>query len=180
MIAIQQNDYKAFEILYSRYRIPVFSYLKGLIASDIAEELMQETFIKVLNKSSSFRFESKVKTWIWTIAKNTLHDHWRSTDHRMGSHFEVLTDPESGEELYQSSMDSLEEAYLKSLTKKHLETCINELPTEQKEIVFLHIHSELSHQEISTITGNSVGAIKSILFRCKEKLTACFKAKRQL
>jgi len=179
MKLIQANDNNAFEILYSRYRIPVHSYLSGLVNSNtadtIVEELLQETFIKVITKNSTFKYESKVKTWIWTIAKNTLHDYWRSVDHRISQSLDSLHSEESGEELYASPLDSQEDLFLSKVTKQQLDACIKELPEDQREIVFLHIQSELSNQEISELTGASVGAIKSTLFRCKEKLTACFK-----
>jgi RNA polymerase sigma-70 factor (ECF subfamily) len=175
MKLVQANDNTAFETIYSRYRLPVHSYLSGLVDSSLAEELMQETFIKVINKNSTFKFESKVKTWIWTIAKNTLHDYWRSIDHRFSNSLESLLSVENGEELYESQLDSQEEALLKKVTQKQLETCIRELPEDQREIMFLHVQSELSNQEISAMTGASIGAVKSVLFRCKEKLTACFK-----
>lgn len=175
MKLVQANDNTAFEIIYSRYRLPVHSYLSGLVDSSLAEELMQETFIKVINKNSTFKFESKVKTWIWTIAKNTLHDYWRSIDHRFSTSLESLYSKENGEEFYESQLESQEEALLRKVTRKQLETCIRELPEDQREIVFLHVQSELSNQEISEMTGASIGAVKSVLFRCKEKLTACFK-----
>lgn len=174
MKLVQTNDNNAFEVLYSRYRVPVNTYLSAMVAQSVAEELMQETFIKVITKNSTFKFESKVKTWIWTIAKNTLHDHWRSVDHRVSTSFESLH-TESGEEMYESPLDSFEEAYLKKINQRQLEACIKELPEDQREIVFLHVQSELSNQEISDMTGAGVGAVKSVLFRCKEKLTACFK-----
>lgn len=175
MKLIQASDTNAFEVLYSRYRVPVYSYLSGMVNPSLAEELVQETFIKVINRNSSFRFESKVKTWIWTIAKNTLQDHWRSVDHRINSSLESLHSSETGEEMYEAEIDSHEELLLKKITHEQLKACINELPEDQREIVFLHTQSELSNQEISELTGASVGAVKSVLFRCKEKLTACFK-----
>jgi len=80
MRLIQANNHEAFNELYSRYKVPLYSYFYGLLNKTIAEELLQETFLKIVNKRDSFRFDSKVKTWIWTIAKNTLRDQWRSVD----------------------------------------------------------------------------------------------------
>jgi len=175
MTLIQANDNLAFNELYSRYKVGINSYFNGLLAPAIAEELMQETFIKVLNKSHTFRFESKVKTWIWTIAKNTIRDHWRSVDHKVKNSFDSLTNNESGEEIIEAPLTSNEEMILDKVIKKQLKTCIDELPDDQKEIVLLHIQSELSHQEISELTQLQVGAIKSHLFRAKDKLINCFK-----
>ncbi len=175
MTLIQTNDSLAFNELYSRYKVGLNSYFSGLLDPTIAEELMQETFIKILNKSHMFRFESKVKTWIWTIAKNTIRDHWRSVDHKIINSFDSLTDQETGEELFEAPLTSNEELILSKVIKKQLTACIEELSEDQREIVLLHIQSELSHQEISELTQIQIGAIKSHLFRAKDKLINCFK-----
>ena len=174
MKLIQANNQEAFNELYFRYKVPLYSYFFGLVNKTIAEELLQETFLKIVNKRDSFRFESQVKTWIWTIAKNTLRDQWRSVDHKMRNSFEQLSS-EEGEENYSHQSETQEEALLKKVTLVQLKTCADELPDQQKEIVYLHIQSELSNQEIANLTGIGVGAVKSILFRSKEKLIECFK-----
>ena len=118
MTLIQTNDSLAFNELYSRYKVGLNSYFSGLLDPTIAEELMQETFIKILNKSHMFRFESKVKTWIWTIAKNTIRDHWRSVDHKIINSFDSLTDQETGEELFEAPLTSNEELILSQINKQ--------------------------------------------------------------
>ncbi len=174
MMLIQQDNSLAFNELYSRYKSPLYSYFRGLTNSVIAEELLQDTFIKVINKNKSYRFESKLKTWLWTIAKNTIRDHWRTVDHKMKNSFDCLVN-EDGEEVFEASLESAEMIILQKVTQKQLQLCIDELPIDQKEIVLLHIQSELSNQEISDLSGLKVGAIKSILFRTKDKLLDCFK-----
>lgn len=174
MKLIQSDDHLAFTELYSRYKSPLYTYYNGLVGSVIAEELFQETFIKILNKRMSFRFESKVKTWIWTIARNTLRDHWRSLDHKLKDSFDSLISDE-GEEVFENQLDSIETIILAKVTKNQLEECIKELPHDQKEIVFLHIQSELTNQEIAELSNLKIGAVKSILFRSKSKLIDCFK-----
>lgn len=174
MTLIQTNNHAAFNELYSRYKVPLYSYFCGLLNKSIADELLQETFLKIVNKRDAFRFESKVKTWVWIIAKNTLRDHWRSVDHKMRNSFEELSS-EEGEENYPHQSETQEESLLKKVTLAQLKICIDELPDQQKEIVYLHIQSELSNQEIADLTNLGVGAVKSILFRSKEKLIECFK-----
>ena len=174
MKLIQLDKQEAFSELYSRYKSPIYNYFCGLTGPVLADEFMQDTFIKVLTKRMTFRFESKVKTWIWTIAKNTLRDHWRSLDHKMKNSFDPLVTI-SGDEIYEAPLESAEIIILKKVNKQQLEDCINELPIDQKEVVYLHTHSELSNQEIADLSQISVGAVKSILFRSKEKLIDCFK-----
>jgi RNA polymerase sigma factor (sigma-70 family) len=99
-------------------------------------------------------------------------DFWRSKNHQIQKLNTVLDDQiNEGHFL----LDSAEDEILKKVNSKQLEACISELPEEQRQIVYLHTYSELSHEEISQITDASIGAIKSTLFRVKEKLIECFK-----
>ncbi|MBC7715113.1 MAG: sigma-70 family RNA polymerase sigma factor [Rhizobacter sp.] len=174
MRLIQAGNTNAFDELYSRYKSPLYSYLSRLLNSSIAEELLQEIFLKLINRKDSFRFDSSVKTWLWTIARNTLIDHWRGLDHRMKNSFESLQEIK-GEESIESPLDNVETALLKKISREQLIACISELPEAQQEIVLLHIHAELSNQEIADQVKMGLGAVKTVLFRSKEKLIDCFK-----
>ncbi len=174
MKQFQAGDTMAFEQLYERYKIPLYSYICSCVNSNVSDELFQEVMIKFLSKKESFRFESSFKTWLWTIAKNTIYDYWRSKDFSHEKLKTALTDEVNFEELPEVQMDS-EQLLLNKVTKDQLTKCIEELPSTQREIIFLHTHSELTLQEIAQITNDTVGAIKSVLFRCKDKLIQCFK-----
>ncbi len=174
MKLFQANDAEAFNEIYERFKAPLYSYFFGLLNSTMAEDLLQETFLKIALKRDTFRYECRLKTWIWTIAKNNLLDYWRTQDHKMLNSFDQLCNDE-GEEIILDSNDSQEELYLKKVTKAQLKLCSDELPLGQREILFLHIQSELSNQEIADISQVEIGAIKSIIFRSKVKLSACFK-----
>ncbi len=176
MREFQADQTLAFNELYSRYKSALYSYFSRLTSPSIAEELLQELFIKIIQKKNSFQFKSTFKTWIWTIANNTIIDFWRSKNHQIQK-LTIELDDQIDDQINESHflIDSPEDVLLKKVKNKQLEDCINELPEEQKQIVFLHTYSELSHEEISQITDASIGAIKSALFRAKEKLTQCFK-----
>ena len=172
MREFQADQMQAFQELYQRYKSPLYTYFLRLSTADTAEELLQEVFIKIVQNKNSFQFKSTFKTWIWSIANHTMIDHWRSKNHQNNLVTTNLSE-EISSDLFELS--SQEEQFLKKVTKRQLEECINELPLEQRQIVLLHTYSELSHDEISNITSVSVGAIKSTLFRAKDKLTECFR-----
>jgi RNA polymerase sigma-70 factor (ECF subfamily) len=169
-----ENDNEAFNELYKRYNASIYSYLYYSVDQNTADELLQEIFLKVIKSKSGFKFESKFKTWLWTITKNTVIDHYRSAEHNHRNSFDELTN-EEGEESFAIELDSMEEMILQKTQKKYLEICFNELSKEQKEATLLSIHSELSNAEIAAIMNLSVGAVKSLLFRSKEKLIECCK-----
>jgi RNA polymerase sigma-70 factor (ECF subfamily) len=168
------NDILAFEELYNRYKGPLYSYLSYTTKNEKAEDLLQEVFIKVVKNQASFKFESKFKTWIWAITRNTLIDYYRSSENKYESHEATLTN-EEGEEVFLAELNSNEERILEKTTKEQLLICIEELGPDQKEAVLLQTQSELSNQEIADLMGIKIGAVKSLLFRAKDKLIECFK-----
>jgi RNA polymerase sigma-70 factor (ECF subfamily) len=174
MKLILDNDISAFEELYSRYKDPIFSYLSLKLDQSKAEDELQEIFIKLIKNKNSFKFESKFKTWIWSIVRNSVIDVYRSAEHKNKNNFDEIIE-ESGEEFLISPLSSQEELLLEKTTKAQLEICFNELSIDQKEAMILSTQSELSNAEIAKVMNVSVGAVKSMLFRSKEKLIECFK-----
>lgn len=174
MKLIQEDEMSAFEILYDRYRTPLYSYLKRQTENNVAEELLQEIFIKVLNGKNSFEFKSSFRTWIWTITRNALTDHYRSARNQQRKR-EVEFISEDGEETLPSVDESQEELYLKKTHQRQLELCLEELPTHQKEAVLLQTQSELSYDEVAEIMMTTTKAMKSLLFRARAALLECFR-----
>lgn len=173
MKLLQEEKMSAFEIIYDRYRTPLFSYLKRQAGDDVAEDLLQEIFIKVLNGKNHFAFKSSARTWIWTITRNALTDHYRSA----GNTQRKLEDDflnEEGEEILPTMDDSQEEMIWKKTTQRQLETCLEELSPHQKEAVLLQTQSELSYDEVATLMKTSSKAIKSLLSRARAALIDCF------
>ncbi len=177
-LLVKEQNHQAFEILYLRYKTPVFNYLCAQTSRAQAEDLMQDIFIKFVNKASDYRGESKVKTWVWTIARNSLIDYFRSGQHKFDlDAFSISGSTKEDEQTFDVASDDLsaEEKLIEKTDLKQIENCLAELTKEQKEILLLHTHSELSYKEISSQTNLSLGAVKSVLFRSKAKLTECFK-----
>ncbi len=174
MRMIQDDKMEAFEELYERFRKPLFSYLTQQVKKDQAEEILQDVFIKILENRMSFRFESKVSTWLWTVTRNKVIDHWRSAGHRMDQLAVGVTDDE-GHEYLEAELDSHEEMILKKTNRNQLDLCLEELALNQKEALMLQTQSELSMDEIGQMMNTTVSAVKSLLFRAKEKLMDCFK-----
>lgn len=173
---IQKGDEAAFEEFYLKYRKPLFSYFSGHASSvSLAEELLQETFLKVAQNCAGFAFESKVSTWLWAIARNKMIDHWRSAQHQQDQLSESLTTDEGEEHDLAAEIDSAESSLIQQSQTKAVEKCLDELAPNQKDAVLLRSHSELSYDEIAHTLSLSVSAIKSLLVRAKDKLMNCLK-----
>jgi len=79
MDLIKANDISAFEELYDRYFNKIFNYLKAKSTTEVAEDLTQNCFIKVYEKSSTYKNNYPVSAWIYTVAKNLLMDEFRKS-----------------------------------------------------------------------------------------------------
>lgn len=174
MQLILSNEKDAFNELYRRYKTSIYSYLYQAVGSEDADEVFQEIFLKLVRFKESFKFESKVKTWIWSITRNAVIDFYRSKDHQYKNAFEEIVN-EEGEELLSDDQLSIEDAILNKTNNHQLKICINELNGEQKEAIIMSTFSELSNKEIALILKITESKVKSLIFRAKDKLINCFK-----
>ena len=132
-----------------------------------ADDLAQETFLRAYQKLKRFDPEKKFFTWLYTIALNIIRNHLKSSPERMARIAEMdhppsdPVDPANPEGLF---LDG-EKAQL-------LEIYLQKLPSELKEAIFLRYYQDLSFDEIATITGASVSAVKMRTYRGLERLRA--------
>src|SRR6478735_4728199 len=152
----KNGNEKAFEILLHRHKSRVFTAIY-LIVKDryVAEDLLQETFIKAINTIRGGRYneEGKFLPWICRIAHNLAIDHFRKNKR----HPEIVL--EDGSRLF-NSMQFAEESFETKQTQKdtrgRLRDLIKELPTEQKQVLIMRHYLQMSVQEIAERSGVSI------------------------
>lgn len=162
---ISLNDAKAFETFYGKYKKMIYTYFLYQTSTFQAEELLQETFLKVYKYAGQFKAQSKVTTWLWSIARNTLIDTLR---------IKKVPTVELEEEI-DVSIPSIEEDLILQGELEIIKNCMKKIDPKNLEILLLRIESELSYEEISVLTKYSVANIKTILFRTKKELIKLFK-----
>jgi len=171
----QSGNEEAFEMLVHRHKSRVFTAIY-LIVKDryVAEDLLQDTFIKAVNvmKSGRYNEEGKFLPWISRIAHNLAIDHFRSCKR----HPEVVL--EDGSRLFDSihfAEESFETIQLRQDTKGRLRTLIKELPREQKEVLIMRHYLQMSFQEIADRTGVSIntalGRMRYSLINLRKKMS---------
>ncbi len=175
MQKVIDEDLLAFEVIYMRYKKPVYTYLFYKLGNDLVEEVFQDIFLKLLEKKQSFKFESKFKTWFWTMIKNTITDIYRSKDFQNAKLTEELYN-EEGEEILEDPLDFVDAINFKLQSKNILE-CFENLKNEQKMALSLNLHSELTYEEIADQMNLKVGAIKTIIHRGKKAWALCLQAR---
>lgn len=152
---IQGNE-ACLEMLISRHKTKVYTTII-LIVNDtyIAEDLFQETFIKVIKtlKSGKYNEEGKFLPWVIRIARNLAIDYFRKTK-RM-----PMITSQDGEDIFRKfeiQEENREDAIVREQNEQTVRAIINMLPPEQKEVLVLRHYGDLSFKEIAKITGVSI------------------------
>jgi RNA polymerase sigma-70 factor (ECF subfamily) len=146
----------AFNLLVDRYQSKVFTTIFLIVKDqDVAEDLLQDVFVKVLHTLNSDKYneEGKFQPWVMRIAHNMAIDHFRKAKR----YPTILL--EDGSNLLNSlsfAEDSSEEQCIKDETHAWVRNLIDELPEAQKEVVIMRHYLDMSFQEIAEQTGVSI------------------------
>jgi RNA polymerase sigma-70 factor (ECF subfamily) len=163
MMRLQCGDTEAFNVLYERYRRPLYNFILRFVQNEAqAEDVYQETFMRVLQAAVHYKQRYKFSTWLFTIAHNLCIDCLRADRSQIPLE-EVegcLTAPDS------DPLDHLVQHELITDTNRALV----ELPPDQRAVVLLRVVHGYSQKETAQIVGASVGTVKSRLHYALLKL----------
>jgi RNA polymerase sigma-70 factor (ECF subfamily) len=159
------GDEAALELWVERYHRPLFAFLFRLTDDRaLADDLAQEAFIRVLNYRGVP--PQHFRGWMFTIARNLAHDHFRSRAYRHEQ-------PAGEMEADTAADDVSPEQYAMMLDgQRQVVEALQALPPDQREVVILRFYHDLPLDEISEITGAPLGTVKSRLFHALKKLKA--------
>ncbi len=174
VLQYQDGNEGAFEVLLHRHKSRVYTAIY-LIVKDryLAEDLLQEAFIKAINtmKGGRYNEEGKFLPWICRIAHNLAIDHFR----RSKRYPEVVL--EDGSRVFNSmefAETSYEDAEVLRETKSRLRDLIKGLPVEQKQVLIMRHYLDMSFQEIAEKTGVSIntalGRMRYALINLRKKM----------
>lgn len=153
------GDQSAFNVLVSRYQSSIRNFLRRLTGGNhaMADDIAQETFIKMFSNLKSFRGDSKLSTWLHKIAYHSFLRH-QEGENNMSM--------EGEEHLVMFSVDDY------GPTDVELENLMQHLSIYERLMLTLSYAVGMSHSEISEVTGAPLGTIKSHINRGKKKLEA--------
>jgi RNA polymerase sigma-70 factor, ECF subfamily len=172
----QQGREYAFRELLRRYERAVFSLIFRMVRDrELAEDLAQETFVKVLNHIDRYRAEFKFSSWLFTIANNITIDHLRKkqldTVSIDGSRF-AATAAEA--ESTSISVASDDESPLEELESRELgsaiERAIAKLRPEYRACIMLRHVEDRSYEEIAATLDLPLGTVKTYIHRARHEL----------
>ncbi|PWK19786.1 RNA polymerase sigma factor [Xanthomarina spongicola] len=150
------GDEPALEKLIIRHKQRVYSFIYSKVFDrDIAEDIFQDTFIKVIRtlKKGKYNEEGKFLPWVMRISHNLVIDHFRKNS-RMPK-FSNAGDFNIFSVLSDSSLDA-EKSIIKSQVESDVRKIIEELPDDQKEVLMMRMYNDMSFKEISDKTGVSI------------------------
>ena len=161
-----------FEDLYITYRSRVWALCLRMTGNpDDAEDLTQETFIRMFQKLSTFRGESAFCTWLRHIAINVVLQRFQKASWRHETPMEEVTssDPISGCS-HKVEFGKADARLLEAIDRIRLQQAINKLPPGFRSVLILHDIEGYEHVEISELMGCSVGTSKSQLHKARLKM----------
>jgi len=155
---------QAFNEIVKSYSERLYWHVRSLVCShEDADDLLQEIFIKVWAALPSFRGDAQLFTWIYRIATNETLNFLNKQKVRAALTFESLTD------VLERKIE--DDPYFNgSEAQRLLSKAIQHLPVKQKTVFCLRYYEEMSYEDISEITGTSVGALKASYHFAYEKI----------
>ena len=168
--AFQQGDENAFVQLVDRYKDRLINFVYRFL-NDMtdAEDLVQETFLKVYKKKHSYREIAKFSTWIYTIAGNLARSELRKRKRRKTYTMSALSFEDQEFTPVDPGKDT-EGIVFNSYAGEEIMRAIEQLPEPFKTITILRDIQELSYEDISRILDIPMGTVKSRVNRARLKL----------
>ncbi len=173
----QNGNINSYNHLVFRYKDRLFNYIYQFVHDvDLAEDLLQDTFLKLYTHKNSYREVAKFSTWIYTIAGNFAKTELRKFKRRKTySHSDLSFN--DNEFIIEDKNKTPSDIFLDEGLRESLYECLSLLPLNFKNIIILRDIQELSYDEISTIVELSLGTVKSRINRARLKLYECLQSK---
>lgn len=163
----------AFAVIVDRYKDLIFSLaLKMVKNREEAEEVAQDTFIKIFNSLDKFKGESKFSTWIYKVTYNTCLDRIKRNKKDEGN----ITIDDFSEHLFKTMENALSKM-VEEERKKSIQDCLNLLPSEEGFLLTLFYFEDQSLEEIAKIMNITANNVKVKLYRSRQKLASILKEK---
>ncbi|MGN1351644.1 MAG: RNA polymerase sigma factor [Clostridia bacterium] len=150
------------EEIYEKYASLIKNYIYTITENDnLAEDIMQETFIVAINQIDKFRGDCEISVWLRSIAKKILYKETKKNK------FENTV---SIDEIEISDNKKIDENYIRKENKVTIYKTLQKLDINTREVMYLRITGELSFKEIGQILNKSENWARVTFFRGKQKL----------
>ncbi|MCL2777233.1 MAG: RNA polymerase sigma factor [Polyangiaceae bacterium] len=180
MLLYQQGDRTAFTQLVRRHQKPLYNFvLRQVRMNQVAEDIVQEAFVRIVQNARNFKPEARFTTWVYTITRNLCIDQLRQRAVRKHMSLdEPKSDGKNGATLAtvgdqtadpRAHADAERNASATEL-KRRIVRAVDMLPDDQREVFLLREVSSLPFKEIAEITGTPENTVKSRMRYALERL----------
>lgn len=175
LVRYQEGETAAMEELFRRYQKPLYGYIRRMVgSSELAEDTVQETFIRLCRVSAGQRpEEGKFATWLYTIATNLCRDAFRRSARRPERPItEIYEDEEAPitAGIWSPEPRSVEDETLQRELRREVKAAIGSLPEREKSALLLREYQGLAYDEIADVMGCTTGSVKLLLHRGRKRL----------
>ncbi len=168
MLDFKSGDARAFAMLVSRHRGPVYNFILRYVRHrQRAEDLLQETWLKVVRNSSQWQPTARFTTWVYTIARNLCVDNARKESFRKTDSLDAPASNEASDSRLVGDLVA-DEAGLQPDRGAHntqvrpmIEQALASLPPEQREVFMLREYQGIGFREIAEVVGINENTVKS-------------------
>lgn len=168
MLAFKSGDARAFATLVQRHRGPVYNFILRYVGHrQRAEDVLQETWLKVVRNSSEWQPRARFTTWVYTIARNLCVDSARKESFRKTDSLDAPASADAddgrtkGELVADDRGAAPDRAAYNVRLQPLLEQALESLPLEQREVFLLREYQGIGFKEIAEVTGVNENTVKS-------------------
>ena len=171
MQAVKDGDIGELSYLYRRYHLRLLGFFYKLSGNrELSEDLVQETFWRILRYRKSYKSGQTFRAWMFQIGRNLFYNQMtRGKTGNLVSMAEIPFEAASPEALPNKTAEEKERTML-------LKKALDQLPEDKKEVLILSRYEKLTYAEIGDILGCSESAVKVRAFRAMEQLRVEFKS----
>lgn len=174
MEKVRDGDLDKLGLLFQRYKRPLYGFFYGMNKDqELSEDLVQNTFFRIIKYRHLFRGDGDFKTWMFHIARNVSHDHFRKNKMNIKESVEKWQERLGHDENQSTEMQHHE-------AQQMLSMAMDKLPTEKREVLLLSKYQEKKYKEIGEILGCSEGAVKVKVFRALQELKVVYRQLEKL
>ncbi|MHC4840452.1 MAG: RNA polymerase sigma factor [Planctomycetota bacterium] len=163
-VFVHDSREDAFEVLVNRHRRVIFNFIMKMVRKvEVADDLFQETFLRVLKNADSYTPRAKFTTWALQIARNLTLDHYKRERLRQHPSIDTPIGSEGNStiaSLIESGSPESTDILMKGELEEYLRDEIAHLPDNQREALVLRIYEELPYAEIGEVMGHPEGTVK--------------------
>ena len=164
LISVSKTRNKGYEMLISDYQKPLYFFIRRMLLNhEDTNDVLQETFVRVFKGIDNFRGESKLGTWMHSIAYREALGHIQRNKRMLKGDWDGL--------IIENVKQLEEDAhYTGDDMQRRLQAMVAALPEKQRAVFIMKYYEEKKYTEIAAITGTSVGALKASFHHAVEKI----------